>query len=236
MAKIASLVISALLTLWLAGCATQGDNMVLTETGPHGDSWSRVSNLKRLVILPPKYEIDGTVDKGWSQETEDQRVQEAAIRYLEDWRDYRVKPASGLEAGNALHTEELRGRLLDLLSGSGQQTKLPKETRTAIQRLATAYEADGVVVLGLRYEGLNAKRWGAVYGIAFFTLSLGMWPYLFSLGTDYTAAIFDARDGEMVWYGRIHQESFDRPGGAGHVALVFGSLPNALPQGMLEPQ
>lgn len=235
MEKLITFILIAWLSFGVVGCATQGDNMHKTYIGPQGTTLNRVSNLKRLVFLPPRYEIDGKVSKDWSLETENQNVQENAIRYLEDWRDYRVKPASGQQAENASSIEDLRVRLLGLLSSSGQETKLPAETRAAIQRLATEYETDGVLVLGLRYEGLDAKRWGTVYGVTFFTLGFGLFPYIASLGTHYTAAIFDAKDGELVWYARSHGGSFDQPDAALYVgSLAFGSLPNALPQVMFD--
>ena len=237
MAKLSALVLNACLAIGLAGCTTQGDHMSVTYSTVEGVKLNRVSKLKRLVMLPPMYVIDGNVEKGWSPEAENKRVQEAAIRYLEDWRDYRVKPASGRHAESVVPTEELRVGLLGLLSSSGQTTKLPKETRAAINKHAMIYEADGVLVLGLRYEGLDARRWGATYGISLFTLSLGTIPYLASLGTHYTAAIFDANDGELVWYARNHGGSSDQPDAATYVGpFAFGTLPNALPQGMLEPR
>lgn len=220
----------AALALLLVGCAAPEPTVSTTVSTQDGVSLPRVRQLKRLLLLPLDYEIDGKVPKSWDPVVENARVQDSVIRYLEDWRDYRVKPAPGLAGA------ELRLRLLEPLSHApAAGTWPPQPLRADIQRLALAHGADGVLLLGLRFEGLDAKRWGAVYGIAFFTLGLGELAYVASLGTHYTAAIFDGSDGALVWSARRHGGSSDQPDAALHAGrLAFDTLPNALAQAVID--
>jgi len=235
MAKLITLFVGVWLFFGLAGCATQSEDMHATQIGPEGTSLDRVSSLRRLVLLPINYEIDGDVSEEWSQEAEAKKAQEAVINYLENWRGYLVKPTCSQQAEGSFSAEELRVRLLDQLSSSGKETKLPVETLDTIQKIARAYDADGVLVLKLRYEGLDTKRWAAVYGITFVTMGIGQYFYLFTLGTHYSAAIFDAKDGELVWYAQSNAVSWSHPVPGDYVgSMAFATLPNALPQVMFD--
>lgn len=98
---------------------------------------------------------------------------------------------------------------------------------TALRTLAAAQRVDGVALLGVRFVGLDAARWGRLYGLTFFTL-VGMYGYLGTLGTYTLAAIYDA-SGQVLRRARAHAGSFGAPLDAVDVGrFAFDSLPPGL--------
>lgn len=225
----------ALLAFVVAGCATPRESWVAGDAVLGEAAMPKVRVLKRLVLLPPTYDIDGNIERPWVKETEDQRLQAETIRYLGEWKDYRVKPALAPAVQGALAPSELRVRLLDHLAVAFPGARLPEALATGIRQIAAAQEADGVVVLGVRYVGLNAQRWGAIYGITFLTMGIGQYGYLATLGTYFTAAVVDGSSGEVVWWARNQSGSWGEPAAASDIGrFAFDALPTALPDALIE--
>jgi len=215
--------------LCAGGCATPlPAPWIATTTAADGGVVQPVRTLRRIALLAPAYEIDGKVDRPWSAEVEDARLRDEIPRHLFDWKGYvtLLVPAGGAGATDEIGT--LRERLLAHEIVAAGNAPLPPELAAALRTLAATQRVDGVALLGVRFVGLDAARWGRLYGLTFFTLGVGMYGYLGTLGTYTLAAIYDA-SGQVLWRARAHAGSFGTPLDAADVGrIAFDSLPPAL--------
>ncbi len=221
-----------LLALLAGGCSTNKESWAVGGSGTGEPETHKVRTLKRLVLLPPAYEVDSSVAKGWSQAAAERDLLNETIDYLRDWKGYLVTQA--LSVDSALAPRELRLRLLAHLAAKPPGTPLPGNLAAEVRGLAERQGADGIAVLGARFEGLTAERWAQIYAVALVTIGVGQYAILAKVGTYFDAAIFDGATGSLVWWARNkkdYPEPLD-PAKAGQSA--FDALPNALTDAQLD--
>lgn len=221
-----------LVALLLASCSTARENWVAEFSGTSETATPKVRTLKRLVLLPPNYSVDSSVGKNWSQVTADRRLQDETIIYLRDWKGYIAAPvADGAQASAA---QSLRTKLLAHLAAGPPRTPPPEELAAEIRRVAASHGADGVVVLGVRFEGLTAARWAQIYAVTLLTIGVGQYALLDKVATFFDAAIYDGGTGALAWWARNKRDGSEPldPSQAGRFA--FDALPNALADALID--
>ncbi len=221
--RLGSCLLAALL---LASCSTARESWVAEVPSTSEAAIHKVRTLNRLVLLPPNYAVDSSVGKTWSQVTAERRLQEETISYLRDWKGYMAAPVP--DGGAAAAAQGLRTKLLAHLAAGPPGTPLPKELAAEIHGLAADQGADGVVVLGVRFEGLTAERWAQIYAVALLTIGIGQYAILDKVATYFDAAIYEGGTGALVWRARNKRDGSEPldPSQAGRFA--FDALPNAL--------
>lgn len=225
----------AMVTLALAGslatggCATPARHWTAPPDAA-GATVAPVRTLARIVLLPPLYETDGEVPVTWTASTEHAGLLDATLRFLTDWKGYRVQVADTGRMASGRAADELRGALLaHQRSQSTPDARLPADLATRVREFAVQQQADGVALLGVMHVDLNAQRWALIYGTALVTLGVGQWFYLDSLGTYTDAAIFDGATGALLWWGRNQAASAGQPAPATDIPrFAFDALPTAL--------
>jgi hypothetical protein len=221
-----------LVALLLASCGTARESWVAGVSGTSESATHKVRTLKRLVLLPPNYSVDSSVGKNWSQVSADRRLQEETIVFLRDWKGYRAAPVAAGDQASA--AQSLRAKLLAQLAAGPPGTPLPEELAAEIRRVAASHGADGVVVLGVRFEGLTAARWAQIYAVALLTIGVGQYAILDKVATFFDAAIYDGGTGALAWWARNKRDGAEPldPSQAGRFA--FDDLPNALADALID--
>jgi hypothetical protein len=234
-AKLNLIVLALAACVAAGGCATPSQHWIAAASGP-GESVPRVRALARIVLLPPVYEIDGGIDGAWSPETENARLRDETVHYLAEWKGYRAEAAGTTTTATGLTADALRSALLaHHRNWPAPGAPLPDALAASVREFASVHRADGVAVLGVRFFGLDAARWGVIYGTTFFTLGIGQWFYIASLGTYTDAAIYDGATGALAWWASGQAEEFGgRPLAAKDIGrFAFDALPTALPEPLL---
>jgi hypothetical protein len=233
-AKLNLIVLALAACVAAGGCATPPQHWIAAASGP-GESVPRVRALARIVLLPPIYEIDGWIEGAWSAETENARLRDETVRYLAEWKGYQAEVAGTTMTATSLTADALRGALLaHHRNWPAPGTPLPDALAASVREFASVHRADGIAVLGVRFFGLDAERWAAIYGSTFFTLGIGQWFYLATLGTHTDAAIYDGATGALAWWARNQAGLWGDPLPARDVGrFAFDALPTALPQPLL---
>ena len=225
-----ALVLGLVAVLAAGGCAAPAQHWTAPPEAP-GAGTAPVRALTRLVLLPPVYEVDGSVPARWSAVSESARLRAATVRFLVDWKGYRVDTADARATATGLTADALRSALLaHQRAQPAPGARLPADLAARVREFAALQQADGVVVLGVMHLDLNPERWAVIYGTALFTLGVGQWFYLDSLGTYTDAAIYDGRSGAPLWWARHQAATAGNPSPADDVPrFAFDALPTALP-------
>jgi hypothetical protein len=149
-----------------------------------------VGNLRRLLALPVVVE-QGSCD--WPDVARD--LDEAAIRFLRDWKGYDiVRPA---ELGATWTLARQVGVWQEKDAGKG---KPPADLRARLMEAAEALAADGVLVIHA------APECPAGAGAGLLTLPARLAG---SLNRSLSAGIFEAERGTLIWHNQIDPAGWD---------------------------
>lgn len=225
MTRLAALLAAAV----LAGCASTWESGEPVSPAAQADVEDAVpryaGKLRRLVLVPTTFEPVARECSPRPVAEIARELDEAARAFLTDWKGYEV-----IAPGEPL---------ADLARDLGRWQEREPEARlpppalhAALQRLAAARGADGVVVLHAAPECIGALD------TTLMLLAVGM-PSFYgkALGRNFSAGLYEGASGALVWQRRVslgpRQEPRAPLEAAKDVENLFGLLENAIPEILL---
>jgi len=222
----------------LYGCGTPDKGYKRQD--PSYGSFSRVQEVRRLLLLPPKFQyVEGMEsDQGRGLNCADpevktgiaRQIEEAIVLRMKDWKDYVViRPEhQDIEARTTL------GKLREQLAANAENHPFPERVPDGMQEdlkeLGRRYNTEGIIVFTAREVSMSAGTFSKTLAISLPTLGIGGMAYAFSVTGPFSeAAIYDNDGGLQWWYRGQIIGNWCSKDVTSEVSAVLDSLPNAKP-------
>lgn len=216
-----------------AGCGTTWQSaepvQPLTYEAARDTAPRYAGKLRRLLLLPALYDPIEPQCNRTPPEEGGILLGEAAGAFLADWKGYEIlRPGAAQTMPAALLRELGVWQARDFAQG-----RPPNALSAALVDVAAAARADGVIVLHAVPECISTMD------ITLNLLGIGM-PnfYRKALGKNFSAGLYAAADGALVWQrhigiGPASDQRLSRHDAARSIETMFGVLENAIPKILL---